>query len=233
MQTAPEKFYNEKVQKNVRQKGLLGYFYHKLNKLEVHRYDIVANLAGKKDYPNILDIGCYEGDLLEKIAKSCQCQNIFGTDMNKAGIELCKNKFPTQKENFSLQNIDEGLKFSNNFFDLITMVAVLEHVFDPLFAVEEIKRVLKPGGTFIVEVPNIAFIKYRLNLLFGKRPRTSWDYGWDGGHLQLFTKKDLEKLLKQKGFTLIKSTGSGIFLNLRSWWSSLLLSNIIIKAVKK
>ena len=230
MQTSFEEFYNEKVQKNVRQKGLLGYFYHKLNKFEVHRYDVVTDLARKNSYENILDIGCHEGDLLKKISTNCQCKNIFGIDIYKEGLEICKNKFPDFKENFSLQNIDNGVDYPDKFFDLITMAAVLEHVFNPIFVVEEVKRILKPGGVFIVEVPNIVFIKYRLNLLFGKRPRTSWDYGWDGGHLQLFTKNDLENLLEQKGFTIIKSTGSGIFFNLRKWYPSLLLSNIIIKA---
>jgi 2-polyprenyl-3-methyl-5-hydroxy-6-metoxy-1,4-benzoquinol methylase len=211
---------------------LLGYFYHKLNQFEVHRYDVVTNLARKNNYDTILDIGCYEGHLLEQISKKCHCKNIFGIDINKEGIEICKDTFPEFKDNFSLQSIDNETAFSNDSFDLITMVAVLEHVFDPLFSIEEVRRILKPGGTFIVEVPNIAFIKYRLNLLFGKRPRTSWDYGWDGGHLQLFTKKDLEKLLRQKGFTIMKSSGSGIFLNMRGWWPSLLLPNIIIQATK-
>lgn len=228
-----KKFYNETLQENIKQKGFLGFLFHKLKKFEIHRSEIVLNLTiSNKKYSDILDIGCDKGQLLEKISRKNECENIFGIDLNNNALEICKEKFPNFRSNFSCENIDETLSFENESFDLITMVAVLEHVFDPLRVINEINRILKKGGVYIVEVPNIAFIRYRFNLFFGIRPRTSWGYGWDGGHLHYFTIKDFKHLLESKGFEIINITGSGIFLKLRKWWPSLLLPNIIVKAKK-
>jgi 2-polyprenyl-3-methyl-5-hydroxy-6-metoxy-1,4-benzoquinol methylase len=227
-----EKFYNETLEENIKQRGFFGFLFHKLRRFETHRFEIVLNFAGLNNkFESILDIGCDKGFLLEKISKKNECKNIFGVDLNKDAIFQCQKKFQFA-ENFSIQNIDEKLNFPNDSFDLVTMVAVLEHVFDPFEAINEIFRILKPGGMYIVEVPNIAFIKYRINLFFGIRPRTSWGYGWDGGHLNYFTASDLKKLLELKGFKIIVAGGSGIFYYLRKWWPSLLFPNIIIKAQK-
>jgi methionine biosynthesis protein MetW len=225
-------FYDYKVIKNVKQKGTLGYLFNKLNQYETHRYEVVLKLLKNKQFNSYLDIGCNEGDLAERVSQLIHAKKIFGIDVSQKAIKKCQNKFPKFKKNFSIQNVDYPLKFKSQSFDLITIIATLEHVFDPLAVVKEISRISKKGSTLIIEVPNIAFIKYRLNLLLGKRPRTSWDYGWDGGHLQLFTQKDLKKLLRKNNFKVEAATGSGIFLGSRKWWSSLLLSNIIIKAKK-
>ena len=231
MNNFQENFYDKRSE-NIKQLGFLGFLYYKFKKFETHRHDAVLSLIEKNRHEKMLDIGCNNGFFLSKAKSYTGIKNIFGTDISLRLIEKCRCLFPENLNNFSVQNIDAGFNFPDNFFDLITMIAVLEHVFDPINAVREIQRILKPGGIFIVEVPNIAFISYRLNLFFGIRPRTSWGYGWDGGHLSYFTKKDLKKALGENGFKIIETTGSGIFLNLRKFWGSLLLPNIIIKAEK-
>lgn len=228
-----DKFYQNfytQIAKNVNQKGILGWFYYRFKKFETHRLTMSLSLLKNCYFRSILDIGCANGDLLKKIKKTQPTAEIFGTDVCEEAIIFCKKCFPEVANNFSVQNIDQGLNFNNNSFDAVVMIATLEHVLDPLFAFKEIKRILKPGGILILEVPNIAFIKYRLDLLFGIRPRTSWGYGWDGGHLNYFTRKDLRKALLNEKIKPLIITGSGIFLSLRKWWGNLLLPNIIIYA---
>lgn len=229
-------FYDNKVDANAKQKGFLGYFYYKLIKFEKHRYEVVEELFSKnkirKEFVSFLDIGCNGGGFLAKITKKIQCKEFFGIDVSENALQQCRSRFPEFLENFFLENIDSGLHFENEKFDLVTMIAVLEHTFDPLFVASEISRILKKDGIFIVEVPNIAFIMHRVNLFFGKRPRTSWDYGWDGGHLQLFDIKSLRELLKKNGFEILEVTGSGIFQKMRKYYGSLLLSDIMIVAKK-
>jgi len=226
-----EDFY-DKRDRNIKQLGLLGFLFYKLRRFETHRSTATINLFKNHTYTKILDIGCGNGYLLSQIKHKCPNANLFGVDVSAVSIDECKNNLVTFTDNFSVQNIDSGLSFQENSFDLIVMVATLEHVFDPIRALEEVSRILKPGGTFIVEVPNIAFMRYRINLLFGIRPRTSWGYGWDGGHLNYFTRKDLKKGLENAGLVSKIITGSGIFLSLRTWWGALLLPNIIIEAKK-
>lgn len=55
-----------------------------------------------------------------------------------------------------LENVDivceaEVLPFASNSFDLVGSSAVFEHVYDPLAAIREVKRVLKPGGIFYID----------------------------------------------------------------------------------
>jgi len=53
-------------------------------------------------------------------------------------------------------DVDKGLPFSDSFFDAVTCIAVLEHVFNPPNVLNEIHRVLKPNGFLIMQVPNVA-----------------------------------------------------------------------------
>ncbi|MFH1457315.1 MAG: class I SAM-dependent methyltransferase [Patescibacteria group bacterium] len=233
MENYLNKFYDDKVGQEVKQEGWLGWLYHKLQKFEKHRSARVIELVSNEQYNSIIDIGCNRGNLLRRLKKKVNPEKISGIDISDVAIKDIKSVFTDIPENFSVHNIDTKTPFLDNSFDLVTMVAVLEHVFDPIVVIKEVHRIMKKDGVFIVEVPNIAFIKYRINLFFGKRPRTSWGYGWDGGHLQYFTRKDLVKFLEKTDFEIVKKTGSGIFYNIRKWWGSLLLPNIIIKAKKK
>jgi len=116
---------------------------------------------------------------------------------------------------------------------VVSCIAVLEHVFNPPHIIEEVRRVLKREGIFIVQVPNIAWIPYRIQLLFGKYPKTGGVYlGADWEHLHIFTKTALYKLLAGKGFEIKSVSCSGIFAKYRKWWPSTLGGDLIVKSVK-
>lgn len=207
-------------------------------KQDLSREDITIKfLKGKRGV--ILDVGCGSGSLLFKVRDSFD--KLYGIDISKNRIKKAKiiaKKFgDSNKFSFLVQDINKKINFPDNFFDVVTAIAIVEHIFDPYFVIDEIYRILKRGGIFIIEVPNIAYLKYRVQLLFGKLPVTSsplnWrEIGWDGGHLHYFTKKSLEKLLMESGFKILKISGSGLFANFRNWWPSLLTGDIIIKAQK-
>jgi SAM-dependent methyltransferase len=81
---------------------------------------------------------------------------------------------------------------------------VIEHVFDPRFLLDEIARVLKPGGILLLDTPNIRYAKHLWSLLIGGRfPVTAGDdedlrLAHDGGHLHYFARRDIEVLLRQR-----------------------------------
>ena len=92
---------------------------------------------------------------------------------------------------------------------------------------------LKPGGTFIVHVPNIAWIRHRIELLFGKLPKTGGVYlGADWEHLHNFTKSTLCRLLTEKEFEIKAMSYSGIFAKYRKWWLSALGADLVVKVKK-
>jgi len=210
-----------------------------LKKWDWDRYIVAEQLIGPGD--RILDIGCGDGFLLIKLAS--KFKELYGMDVASSRLREAEAKvkelypFEASKFKFVEGNADNPLPFPNNFFDAITCIAVMEHVYDIFSLVKEMHRVLKPGGYVVAEIPNIAYLKHRISLLLGKLPTTSspynWeDIGWDGGHIHYFTQKKLCWLFESQGFRIEQKSGSGFLAKFRNWWPSLLCGDIVVKARK-
>ena len=125
--------------------------------------------------------------------------------------------------------------FEDGTFDTITVAAVLEHIFDPYHLAKECHRLLRGGGSLIVQVPNIAWLPYRIRSLMGKVPEPPHceDAEWDYAHLHSFTRQSLKKLLEREGFEVVKVTCGGILAGPRRIYGSLLGADIAMVGVKK
>ena len=206
---------------------------------DLNRENLVVSLLDGGE--SLLDVGCGNGLLMFRVKK--KFNELYGVDISPSRIQesqkIAKQKFPNDNGlHFSTCDINEGIGFQNEMFDAVTCIATLQYLYDPYFVIGEINRILKTKGIFILEVPNIAYLKYRIQLLFGKLPRTSsainWEeIGWDAGSLHYFTKKSLRKLLEGSGFKIVKVSGSGLFPQFRNWWSSLLTGDLCIKVIKE
>ncbi len=101
--------------------------------------------------------------------------------------------------------------------DLIISVATIEHVLDPYRVLDELHRIARDDATLVCSVPNYAYLKHRIRLLFGELPRTgtdepvaSWrEAGWDGMHLHTFTQSAFATLLADCGWRPLEWTGWG------------------------
>ena len=81
-------------------------------------------------------------------------------------------------------DIEEGLPFTDDFADFVLMSHVLEHTFNPMKVLQDVHRMLKPGGTLKIVVPHMDapptwhlnhhhfFNEYTLNGLFKPARRT-------------------------------------------------------------
>lgn len=227
-----ENFYNNKYEnyKHPSPSNLFEKMYTIFKKYELHRIDCAVNLleSGKR----ILDVGVGFGDLLIKVRK--QYKNLLGIDVSEEVVNKCKVKLKNLnvEAEISKMSIDVKTTFNNNYFDAVTIIAVLEHLFDPVFVLSEIHRILRKNGILIIEVPNAVFLLRRISFLFGKLPKTSDESLYHDGHLQYFTHDSLIHLLKNAGFVVEYSSCSGIGWKIRSILPTLLGSNIVIKARK-
>lgn len=91
----------------------------------------------------LLDIGAGTGDFLYEAKK--RNWKVYGTEPSASARELAAKKGVV---------LEEEETFGSEEFDVVTMWHVLEHVSDLEKQIEDLYRLLKPGGLLVVAVPN-------------------------------------------------------------------------------
>jgi ubiquinone/menaquinone biosynthesis C-methylase UbiE len=123
--------------------GLLESFLSRKRAKLANRFVKPAHESGR-----VLDIGC---GVNPYFLKTCRIAEKHGLDKNDvSSVYGCD----VTVSNFDL-NADEDLPYEDSFFDVVSMLAVLEHI-DPKRAIKifsGIFRVLKPGGVFVMTTP--------------------------------------------------------------------------------
>jgi methionine biosynthesis protein MetW len=174
----------------------------------------------------LLDLGCWAGAFLARVERAERYRELVGVDLVAEGIDTaCARGFDARVVDLNA----DPLPFPDAHFDGVVHLAVLEHVFDPYAVIREVHRVLRPGGEFVIAVPNVASLTNRLRILFGRIPVTSSDPGWDGGHLHYFSRHALDHFLAAEGFEVLERRTTGGRATLREWWISLLAGELIYR----
>lgn len=238
MKSFKQKFYEEVYplkKTRLKLRSSFSFLYTLLKKYEDYRANVVYRLLPGGKF--LVDIGCGDGQFVFRAMskyKNCVGTDIAGTRLTKAKKKVSQlSKKNRKRISFISSDADSKLPFRTNSVTTITMIASLEHFFDPYQIFTEIKRILEKGGTVIFQVPNLSFFPRRIAVALGFLPVTSEDEsGWDGGHLHYFTVGSLEQFLLHFGFKVNVVTCSGVFAFLRRWYVSLLGADIIIKAEK-
>lgn len=133
----------------------------------------------------LLDLGCGSGDLLE-IAQAA---------FDVCGVDVAPRLRRGSKSLTVFEGRLEDAAFESASFNAVTAVEVIEHLFDPRRTLEEIHRVLMPGGMFLVQTGDAGSLPARLGL-------DRWSYVQPPVHLNFFTRKTLVRLLRQTGFQI-------------------------------
>src|SRR5262245_409588 len=108
-----------------------------------------------------LDVGCGDGRTAGRWILASGRQYV-GVDISRTAVEAATAAGLTALHVSST----ESLPFPDNSFDHVLCIEVLEHLFAPQGTVCEMYRVLKVGGTLVTTVPNVAYWRRRLELLF-------------------------------------------------------------------
>ena len=102
----------------------------------------------------ILDVGCGPGMLSGDLAK--KGYKGFGLDTSDMMIRLSKDLFRQLKKedwNFLVGDVEET-QFSKNTFDCVIASGVIEYMDEDLKMLNEMRRILKPGGYLIINITN-------------------------------------------------------------------------------
>jgi len=109
----------------------------------------------------------------------------------------------------AVMDLDEArFPAPDDFFDLAVWNQGLVRLKNPVPALQEVRRVLRPGGVFVVAIPNLAALHNRLLLLGGRQPTTHVNNGQQFGS---YTCRSMRKLLEQDlGFLVQQFAGVGL-----------------------
>lgn len=171
-----------------------------LRKMRIRRV-----LPHNRKFPRcrLLDVGCgWEARLLKSVEPYIES----GVGVDFKAPELSGAKLSTISV-----TLDDKLPFGDGSFDVVTLMAVLEHLEKPLSILREIRRVLKKpeaagggaggGGILVGTVPSRAakpvleFLSYRLGIVNEAEIRD---------HKRYFNKRDLAELFAEAGFVEVR-----------------------------
>jgi SAM-dependent methyltransferase len=148
-------------------------------------YEQIAEAMGRR----ILEVGSGTGNITQFLcANGCE---VMATDVVPSYRNELQRLFES-KPNVQVSQFDLDSKappeFVANPFDTVVCLNVLEHIEDDLFALEQMRNVLKPGGKLALLVP-------AHQVLYGEFDRAV-------GHFRRYGKRELLDRLKEAGFTV-------------------------------
>lgn len=150
------------------------------------RKHVVQSITPPKPQFSLLDVGCGSGGMLAHLRAAFPHASLAGMDLMKRAIELTRDR---NLDTDLVQGSADQLPFENARFDYVTALDVIASgSIDDETATREIRRVLRPAGTFIINVPALKFL------------RGSHDVATDMA--RRYTRSGLERLLRKVGFTI-------------------------------
>lgn len=173
---------------------------------------------------HVLDVGCGFGSVSEGLVQ--RGYRVTGMEINAEALACLESK------GIAALNWDLSRPFQMpERFDLILVLDVLEHVFDPAALVRECVKVLNPGGSILVTVPLYFDIVDRVKILFTGRI-ISYDnlvYGWANyrrfrsynyDHIRFFRPKEILQMLREQGLE-IEYVGYGPIVGMGKVWRAI------------
>jgi len=147
----------------------------------------------------VLEVGTATGYLSAEMAKrGCVVTGIEqDPEMAKLAEQHCHKLITGDVEHLDFSKLGQ--------FDAIVLGDVVEHLRHPQQFLEQVVKLLKPGGKILMSLPNVANIWVRLNLLLGR-----FNYSrvgiLDETHLRFFTLESSKKIARDSGLDVIRTS---------------------------
>ena len=170
------------------------FWWHEATK---HSNRHILSLLGPAKSRRMLEAGCGIGTFLADARDAGW--RVSGLEINPEFPEFCRKEL-------GIEDVKVGLisdpPFADASFDVVAMLDVLEHMYDPVQAVKQCARLLKPGGVLVVKSPNgrMQLFKERVKKAAGRGD----GYVAGVGHLNQFTPKTLSLAFRSGGLEPVK-----------------------------
>ena len=181
---------------------------------------MLAGALARTPGATVLDIGCGDGRAAVTAAPLLTGHRVVGVDWSQDALRRASAAFASAPGDLRAvrgELTDGGLPFADGAADAVLFSEVIEHLVDPDSALDEIRRVLAPGGHLMLSTPNLAAWYNRALLLAGVQPVFSevslrGIHGRPGrevvGHLRLYTARALREFLTASGFDVVRVAGA-------------------------
>ena len=135
-----------------------------LHRTEKAVYNAVQRLNGTGGSHRLLDVGCGLGMQAARLA--LRGWEAYGIDASDQMLKLGQFRFPAVHRKLRVvRGIAEALPFRDGYFDVVMCQGAMDHFADRHRFVEEVERVLKPGGHLVIALANYESLACRI----GKR----------------------------------------------------------------
>lgn len=132
----------------------LQYYYMPLvGLLFQERLNVILKLLENRPYGKTLEIGYGSGILMPTLCKISE--EVYGVDFNSDPQDVLARLNYLGCSPILSRGVEDRLLFDDNSLDLVVAVSVLEHISEIGSFLEEIHRVLKPGGQLLVGMPAV------------------------------------------------------------------------------
>jgi ubiquinone/menaquinone biosynthesis C-methylase UbiE len=146
----------------------------------------------------ILDVGCATGRLLAALARAGSVR-LAGVDLAPKILEVAEAKLAMLNARVDLRpaDVESGLPWPAESFDLVTLTGVLHHLYRPGDALREIRRVLRPDGRLLLIDPGFFTpVRQLFNLYLRLVPHD--------GDYRFYTRAGAIALLADAGFRCVR-----------------------------
>jgi len=175
---------------------------------------LAAVLAGRTGAQRIVDVGCGDGSATHLVKELDARDTVIGVDWSATALAQARTRGLLVVQG-GVESA--GLPLPDACADVVIMSELIEHLVDTDAAVDEARRVLRPGGVLLLSTPNLAAWFNRGLVGLGIQPVFSevslrGIYGRPGhevvGHLRLFTRRALVEFLTARGFRCERVQGA-------------------------
>lgn len=147
---------------------------------------------------HVLEVGCGSGTILGYLVRTRQCSGV-GVERDQAMAEEAQALgIEVLQLDVEQEDAWPGIA-ARGPYDYVILADVLEHLRRPDIVLTAAHQWLRPTGELLLSVPNVAYWRIRLSLLFGR-----WEYTdgfiMDRSHLRWFTTKTIIQLLTSAGY---------------------------------